>query len=226
MCTRIDTHISASYTPYLILVTQLSVMISRAMGWDINYVKDTLLVRLYYSSNLVRSGTADSRTYWATDTRYPHYKGVRRDMVEVNMGNNIRGMAQLIAFIEMEHLPPSERALRANSILVRWMDVSVRSRSRDDYGRPLCEYPLCHNHCLWQWADAGRNRASFLRRGFVNLVDRQHMWLHVPRENRQQCIDGEKRARYDIIQYDSIICHANITLDPSTGHMLQTIQMI
>jgi hypothetical protein len=204
----------------------LSRLISEHMAWDIDYVKDNLLVRLYFSSQFVRSGTADSRTYWATDTRYPHYKGVRRDMVEVDMGNNNRGMAQLIAFIEMEHLPPSETTMRANRILIRWLDVPARSRSRDDYGRPLCEYPLCHNHCLWEWEDVGRIRPCFSRRGFMNLVNRQHMWSHVPSENRQQCINGEKRARYDILQYHSIICHANIALDPSTGHMLQTIQMI
>ena len=39
-------------------------------------------------------------------------------------------------------------------------------------------------------------------------------------------IELSTRTRYDIIRYDSILCHANTTVDPSTGHMLQTLQMI
>ena len=49
---------------------------------------------------------------------------------------------------------------------------------------------------------------------------------HVPEDHRDRAVDKEKRTRYDIIRYDSILCHANTTVDPSTGHMLQTLQMI
>ena len=55
---------------------------------------------------------------------------------------------------------------------------------------------------------------------------RQRMWDHVPEVYWDRAVDKEKRARYDVIRYDSILCHANTTVDPSTGHMLQTIQMI
>ena len=37
---------------------------------------------------------------------------------------------------------------------------------------------------------------------------------------RATAVHADKRARYDVIQYDNIICHANTALDPSTGHML------
>ena len=39
-------------------------------------------------------------------------------------------------------------------------------------------------------------------------------------------VDSEIRARYDVLQYISISDHANISVDPTTGHMLQTLQMI
>ena len=52
------------------------------------------------------------------------------------------------------------------------------------------------------------------------------MWSHVPAQHRRRAIDSEIRARYDVLQYVSIIDHANIAVDPTTGHMLQTLQMI
>ncbi len=39
-------------------------------------------------------------------------------------------------------------------------------------------------------------------------------------------IDSEIRARYDILSFDSIRSHVNIHVDPSTGHMLQTLQIV
>ena len=54
----------------------------------------------------------------------------------------------------------------------------------------------------------------------------QNLWSHVPRQNRRDVIRSELRARYDILRYDSIMGHANIHKDPSTGHMLQTLQIV
>ena len=71
-----------------------------------------------------------------------------------------------------------------------------------------------------------RNRASFGVRGFRRIVRNERMWSHVPEEHRQRAIDSEIRARYDILPYISIIDHVNISLDPTTGLMLQTLQMI
>ena len=59
----------------------------------------------------------------------------------------------------------------------------------------------------------------------MNNVRRQHLWCHVRERCRQDVIDSEIRARYDIIEYTSIRSHANIAVDPSTDHMLQTLQM-
>ena len=43
---------------------------------------------------------------------------------------------------------------------------------------------------------------------------------------RPAAIEREAKAYYDVIEYDSILDHTNISVDPSTGHMLQTLQMI
>ena len=80
--------------------------------------------------------------------------------------------------------------------------------------------------CLWRWSDAGRNRASFRVRGFRIKVARQHLWSHVPQDIRQSAIDSEYRARYDIVEFTSIKRHVNIYDDPSTGDMLQTVQIL
>ena len=52
------------------------------------------------------------------------------------------------------------------------------------------------------------------------------MWGHVPQVIRGLSIAMERRARYDVVEYDNILAHANVTVDPSAGHMLQSIQMI
>ena len=133
-------------------------------------------------------------------------------------------MVQLICFLVMENTPVGSCPKRA--VVIRWMSPSTRSRTRDEFGRPLCEYPLSSNHCLWQWSKTRRNRQAYSVRGFQIKVNRQRMWDHVPREIRGLSIAMERRARYDVVDYDNIIGHANVTVDPSTGHMLQTIQMI
>jgi hypothetical protein len=124
----------------------------------------------------------------------------------------------------MENLPSSERDWTADAVLVRWMGVSSLSQNfqRDSSYRPVCEYPLSANHCLYQWSDVGHNRPCIRR------VRQQyaHFWNHLPENQRRHAMASEYRAWYDVINYDSILGFTNISPDPSTGHMLQTIQMI
>ena len=195
------------------------------MEWDITHVQNNLMVRLYCSAS-VQHPNGETRTYWATERRYPYNGGCRRDMVQIDLGRGKVGMAQLVSFVDLTHLPRHDTRACAKVVLIRWLSPSCRSTNRDDKDRPLCPYPLSSNHCLRQWSDAGRNRLCFSRRGFRRKVDRQKMWGHVPLRLRSNAIQSEKRARYDVIQYDSIFCHANVAEDPSTGHMLQTLQMI
>ena len=169
---------------------------------------------------MVKHPDGNTRTYWATHTRYPYFGGERKDVVEIHMPGGKVGVAELTSFIEIEGLPTR---VSASAVLIRWMSKSSRSRETDDYDRPMCEYPLHNNHCLWQWSDTGRDRDSFKVRGFISNTS--HMWDHLVVEQRVPCIRGERRARYDVLLYDRIKCHANVARDPSTGHMLQTLQM-
>ena len=227
MNAHISAHIYAhtyTYQSYdRIFQQQLATLISRSMGWHIDHVFDELIVRMYCTTRIVCEDPSDSRTYWATESRYPYPPRSRRDMVEIDLGNNRRGMAQIISFLVMENTPVGTLK---HAVVIRWMSPSSRSQANDDFGRPLCEYPLCSNHCLWEWSDSGRNRQCFSVRGFANKVNRQRMWDHVPQVTRGVSIAMERRARYDVVEYDRIVGHANVAVDPSTGHMLQTLQMI
>ena len=53
-----------------------------------------------------------------------------------------------------------------------------------------------------------------------------HLWSHVDEQDRSDVIRSEIRARYDIVRYDNIVCHVNTHKDPSTGHLLQTLQIV
>ena len=118
-----------------------------------------------------------------------------------------------------------DRGVR-EGVLVRWMDKSSHSTTTDDKDRPICDYPLSFNHCLWQWSKTDRNRDCLRVRGFMNNVRRDQLWNHVDEQERRNVIRSEKRVRYDILTYDSIVSHVNVHEDPSTGHMLQTLQIV
>ena len=200
---------------------ELGTLISRYTGWDVDFVMDEVQVRLFCCAS-VRHPSGETRTYWATESRYQYHGGCRRDMVEIDLGRGKIGVAQITSFLELT----SGAGRKTMALIIRWMSKSPRSRLRDDKDRPLCEFPLSFNHCLWQWSDTGRNRSSFRVRGFRNRCTTENLWSHVHPDDRERAIGSEIRARYDIIGYDSIIRHANIHEDPSTGHMLQTIQIV
>ena len=200
---------------------ELGTLISHYTGWNIATVMDAVQVRLFCSARVLHT-SGQRRTYWATERRYHYSGGFRRDMVEIDLGGGKIGAAQLTSFIELSYGDGATR----EAVLIRWLSKSSRSTLRDDYDRPLCDFPLCFNHCLWEWSDAGRDRVSFRVRGFRNACVRRKLWSHVHQDDRQSVIDSEIRARYDIISYESIKGHANIHEDPSTGHMLQTLQII
>ena len=114
----------------------------------------------------------------------------------------------------------------SEGVIIRWMDKSSLSTHTDPQGRPICDYPLSFNHCLWDWSKTDADRGCYRARGFMNTVTRDNLWSHVDGFDRPNVIRSEVRARYDIVQYDSILRHVNIHKDPSTGHMLQTLQIV
>ena len=204
----------------------MATLISRSKGWDFQHVNNELHVTLF-SSVRVTYPSGDTRNYWATDSHYSYNKGARRDMVEIKLPRDGHtGVAQLIAFVRLQNLPVAENTVFSSCVLIRWMSASPRSNSRDDNNRPLCKYPLCDNHCLWRWADSRTNRVCLTKRGVKQNIFRQCMYTHFPVQKRDDIMKTEIRARYDIIEFNSILRHANITVDPSTGHMLQSIQII
>ena len=143
-------------------------------------------------------------------------------MIEVDLGDGKTGVAQITAFIKLD----GGIDRQSEGVIVRWMDKSSLSTHTDHRDRPICEYPLSFNHCLWEWSKTDVDRRSFRVRGFRNRITRDHLWSHVKQQHRPDAIRSESRARYDIIGYDSILDHANIHEDPSTGHMLQTLQIV
>lgn len=200
---------------------ELGTLVSRFTGWDIDFVLDTATVQLYCSALIMYPG-GERRTYWSTESRYTYNGGFRRDCVEVDLGQGRSGTAEITAFVKMY----GDIDRQSEGVLVRWMDKSSLSTISDDRDRPLCPYPLSSNHCLWEWSDTGRDRASFQVRGFMNKVRAEKLWSHVKRDRREDVIRSERRARYDILSYDNIRSHVNIHVDPSTGHMLQTLQIV
>ena len=133
------------------------------------------------------------------------------------------GCAQITAFVKMDG---GVDLGVSNGVLVRWMDTSSLSTPTDHTDRPMCDYPLSFNHCLWDWSKTTVDRSSFTSRGFMNRVRQDRLWIHVDEQHRANTIRSEKRARYDIIGCEQIVCHANVHEDPSTGHMLHTLQIV
>ena len=199
---------------------EFATLVSSYTGWDIDSIKDTVTARLYCSACVHHPG-GERRTYWATETRYLYNKGSRRDVVEVKLGPQKSGCAQITAFIKLNHGDQL-----SEGVLIRWMTKSSLSTQTDDKDRPLCDFPLSSNHCLWEWAKTRRNRDCFRVRSFRRQVDTQNLWSHVQPQRREHVILSERKARYDIIGYDAIVNHVNVHKDPSTGHMLQTLQII
>jgi len=144
-------------------------------------------------------------------------------LITYDLGQGRSGSAQITAFIKL-HGDNSDR--QSEGVLIRWLSKSSLSTTVDHKDRPLCDYPLCNNHCLWEWSDVGQRRDCFRVRGFRNRVNHRNLWSHVKLQNRTAVIQSEIRARYDIIGYGSIKGHVNIYTDPSTGHMLQTVQIV
>ena len=204
---------------------ELGTLIARCMQWTPRHVFDHLRVRLYCSAR-VQHSSGESRSYWATESQYPWSRGRRRDFVEIDLGGGKIGIGQLTGFIEMDNLPANEPKVKSHAVIIRWLEKSSRVQGRDDNDRPVCDYPLSSNHCLWQWCKTPTNRHAYRLRGFGGRVATQGLWNHVRAQDRTEALRSEIRARYDVVKYDNIIRHVNVTIDPTTQHMLQTLQIV
>ena len=199
---------------------ELATLVSSFTSWDINHVKDNVNVRLFCSARVHHPG-GETRNYWATESRYMYNKGVRRDHVAVDLGQGKIGAAEIVTFISIDGAWGT-----SEGVVVRWMDKSTLSTECDQNDRPMCTYPLSSNHRLWQWATIRRDRACLKVRGFMNKVREEQLWSHIEPQQQRVAIESELKAYYDIIKYSNIIGHINVHVDPSTGHMLQTLQIV
>ena len=181
-----------------------------------------------YCSSWIKHPSGHKRTFWSTESRYPYGEHARTDFVEVDMSGGAVGLAQTVSFLRLQNLPPDVPKLQKDLVLIRWLSPSSLSTSRDTSNRPLCDYPLSSNHALWEWSRTPRIRRPYNRRGFRRLLNRQGIWNHVTMSQgrRNDCITAESHAYFDVIEYNSIVRHANVARDPTTGHMLQTIQIL
>ena len=152
---------------------ELGRLIIQCKRWPKAYVMKRLRVNLYCQAMVINEN-GESRTYWYTipllrrysqrhgwdyfttrytyDTIYWHIYETLCDRTYEQTCSGRLGVAQLVTFIRMTRLPPSAGALQhADVALVRWMGVSSLSRNhqRDSLYRPVCEYPLSANHCLY-----------------------------------------------------------------------------
>ena len=175
-------------------------------GWDIDHVRDNLQLRMYCSS-FIKHPSGDSRTFWSTESRYPYGDHSRKDFVEISMGDGHVGLAQVVSFLHLTHLPPEETHLTKDLMLIRWLSPSSLSNARDSCNRPLCDYPLSHNFCLWEWSRIPV-RLCYRQRGFRRVV-------HRPPSEDMASYQAPRNAKWVHRLRESCIlwCHRIWTLD-------------
>ena len=69
-------------------------------------------------------------------------------MVEVlwdDLGTRKTTCAQITGFVKIHSADQV-----SEGVIIRWMDHSSLSAHPDHRERPICNYPLGFNHCLWE----------------------------------------------------------------------------
>ena len=137
-------------------------------------------------------------------------------------GQGRSGSAQITAFIQFD----GGIVRQSEGVVIRWLSKSSLSRENDHKDRSLCDYPLSSNHCLWEWSDAGRRRdcSEFVVLGIELMTGT--CGVIMLSYKIVQLLSNLRLKHVMIIGYDSIKGHVNIYQDPSTGHMLQTVQIV
>ena len=200
----------------------------------------------WHVTNTARNGV--TRHYWgggvtpATTSMY-----LRGDWIEIK-GTDIRcgvptsRLARLICGVQIsnvtrtirEELPDVVWETKENKrtgsvtylktyLLVRFAAGHRHSgRKRGPKHRPLCPGILEQTHCLWSWAQRGRNyqRGCFQGRSW----DRNKRYFGDTDVSQSIRKDLEQRAWYDLVPCTDIISYANVQLDPDVKHsFLQSV---
>ena len=63
-------------------------------------------------------------------------------------GSSKTTCAQITGFVQMN----GGEDQTSEGVIIRWMDRSSLSAHSDHRDRPIRNYPLGFNHCLWEWS--------------------------------------------------------------------------
>lgn len=107
--------------------------------------------------------------------------------------------------------------------LVRWMSPHPNAMIRDAEKRPVCTPPFDLNHALWVFAKLAGPRDSF---SDANVRRQLEMFPGSNPPLKLHSASTFKRARYDLIELDSIDKFMNYTtIDDDTETILETITL-
>ena len=112
---------------------------------------------------------------------------------------------------------------RVTLAVVRWLSPDPRCLLRDTKYLPLCPPPFGANHALWTFSKTSTRRGYLSDRMFAGQL---HLFPGSNRQTRRQNAAKLERARYDLIQLESIEHFMNCTLiDDDHDSILETVTL-
>ena len=107
--------------------------------------------------------------------------------------------------------------------LVRWLSPHPDAILRDSEHRPVCPSPFDINHALWTFTKLPRHRDCFNGIHFERQLDLFDGYDDVTKRANANEL---KRARYDLIQLESIEKFMNCTaIDNDSSTIMETITL-
>ena len=107
--------------------------------------------------------------------------------------------------------------------VVRWLSPHPNATIRDSEQRPVCPPPFDLNHALWTFTKLPATRDSF---NAANLRRQLDLFHGSDRPSKEQHADTLSKARYDLIELESIDKFINCTtINGDTETILETITL-
>ena len=107
--------------------------------------------------------------------------------------------------------------------VVRWMSPHPNALLRDSEKRPVCPPPFDLNHALWTFTKLPGPRDSF---SDANVNRQLDLFPGSDRTSKLNRASRLKRARYDLVELDSIDKFMNCTtIDEDDDTILETITL-
>ena len=126
-------------------------------------------------------------------------------------------------------LPPTLRNPATNRstlivALVRWLSPHPNALRRDSEMRPMCPPPFDINHSLWTFTKTPRRRAAF--RNDAHLQRQLNLFEGSDELEKRANAETLCRARYDLVQIESIDKFMNCTAIDNDNHtVLETVSL-